>query len=503
MNHRVYSALFLVAASGLAIALSGCGQANSETTRSQTQMPDPLVVYDTPIKEVVTDYEDFPGRTDALYSVDVRSRVSGYLKQVYFKDGQEVRDGDTLFLIDPRPFQATLDRAKATLEQAKAHAQRLGNEYRRAKALYDQGRSISREEFDRYAFDYAEGEAAVATAEANKDLAQLDVDFTRVTADLPQGVVGRLGRRLVDPGNLIKADDTPMTSIVSQDPIYVYFDVHELGMLKMQRMVRDGKVDPAKIPVDIALSDEKDYPHRGYVNFTDNRVDINTGTLRFRALLENPQGLITPGLFVKVRLTVGEPHPAIMIREQALVTDQGQKKVIVLRPAMDRETGGKPKVTELSDRAGKKKEVPLYNPQSVKVETGVLRGQYREILSGLSPGDMVVVSGMQKVRLGEKPNSKSEAWPKGEPYTVQARPFDPKVDAPEGAVEDEGPRRTAAPTLPADEGKKPAGAAAKAAPPGGARGPATGNTKTGGPAPSPAVGGPDRSPGRPDGRGGH
>ena len=256
MFRRLCAGLMLGA--GLAV-VAGCGQASSQTGPPPPQ--EPLVVYDTPITQVVTDYEDFPGRTDAIYTVEVRARVSGYLKKVFFQDGQEVKKNDMLFQIDPRPFQATYDRQKAALEQAEAHAQRLNNEYHRAKILYEQGRSISREEFDRYAFDHAEAEAALSTAKANLDLAKLDLDWTKVTADLPEGVTGRLSRRMVDPGNLIKADETPMTTIVSQDPLYVYFDVHEQAMLRIRRLLQEGKLKAKtekEVPILISLSDEKD-----------------------------------------------------------------------------------------------------------------------------------------------------------------------------------------------------------------------------------------------------
>ena len=335
MDRRLCAGLLLLA--GMA-GVAGCGQASSPT--APPPPPATQVVYDTPITQVVTDYEDFPGRTDAIYTVEVRARVSGYLKRVYFHDGQEVRKDELLFLIDPRPFKATLDRQKGALEQAEAHAKRLNNEYHRAKVLFEQGRAISREEFDRYAFDHAEAEAALSTARANVDLAQLDLDWTQVTADLPEGVTGRLSRRMVDPGNLVKADDTMMTTIVSQDPLYVYFDVHEQAMLRIRRLIQEGKVkarSEKEVSLLIGLSDEKDsegnpvYPHQGMVDFTDNRVDLNTGTLRFRAKLANPNQMISPGLFVKVRLPIGEAHPALMIREQALQSDQGLKKVFVLR----------------------------------------------------------------------------------------------------------------------------------------------------------------------------
>ncbi len=355
------------------------------------------------------------------------------MKRVYFHDGQEVRKDEPLFLIDPRPFRATLDRQKGTLEQAKAHAERLSNEYRRAKLLFEQGRAISREEFDRYTFDYAEAEAALSTARANVNLAQLDLDWTQVTADLPEGVTGRLSRRMVDPGNLVKADDTMMTSIVSQDPLYVYFDVHEQAMLRIRRLIQEGKVkarSEKEVSLLIGLSDEKDsegnpvYPHQGMVDFTDNRVDLNTGTLRFRAKLANPNQMISPGLFVKVRLPIGEAHPALMIREQALQSDQGLKKVFVLQPKDEKgnpyfikDAEGKP----VKDATGKP--IPAYKPVAVDVGTpGVLRNGFREISKGIKSGDLVVAVGMQKIRLGKNPVTKED-------YLVTARPFDPERDS--------------------------------------------------------------------------
>jgi len=453
MDRRLCAGLLLLA--GMA-GVAGCGQASPQTAAPAP--PATEVVFDTPITQVVTDYEDFPGRTEAIYTVEVRSRVSGYLKRVYFHDGQEVRKDDLLFLIDPRPFQATLDRQKGVLEQADAHSKRLNNEYLRAKHLFEQQRSVSREEYDRYAFDHAEAEAALSTARANVDLAQLDLDWTKVTADLPEGIVGRLSRRMVDPGNLIKADDTMMTSIVSQDPLYVYFDVHEQAMLRIRRLIQEGKVQARsekEVAVLIGLSDEKDregnpvYPHQGMVDFTDNRVDLNTGTLRFRARLSNPDRMISPGLFVKVRLPIGEEHPALMIREQALITDQGEKKVIVLAPAMDKEKDGKPKFTEIKDSAGKTRSEQEYRPTAVKVETGVLRGPYREIRGGVKLGDMIVVQGMQKVRMGVKPNSKKEPdWPHGEPYTVLARKADPAENNPSPASGDRPAGPASAATAP-------------------------------------------------------
>ena len=220
---------------------------------------------------------------------------------------------------------------------------------------------------------------------------------------------------MVDPGNLIKSDDTQLTSIVSLDPLYVYFDVHEQAMLRLKRLLQAGQAVPGQaqgdkaVPVLIGLSDEDSFPHKGIVDFTDNRVDLNTGTLRFRAKIDNPADqngnrFIVPGLFVRVRLPIGDPHSALMIREQALVTDQGRKTVFVIREKKDKD--GKPELNE----KGEPKYVTLVRDVGTP---GVLRDGYREVEKGLEPGDWVVVSGMQRLRPGAevKPEKYDEKAP--------------------------------------------------------------------------------------------
>lgn len=440
MDRRLSAALALIAGA----AVSGCGAAADPAARPAK--PPDVVLYARPITRTVIDHEEFPGRTDAVMSVQVTSRVSGYMNQVYFQDGQQVEKGEVLFQIDPRPFQAELDRAKAANQQAEAHAQRLNNEFQRAKVLYDRGMSISREEYDRYSFDNAEAAAAVGTARANYDMAALNFEFTRVVAPIS----GRLGRRLIDPGNLVKADETPLVTIVSQDPIKVYFDVHEQAMLKIRRLIKEGKVkahSEREVPVQLSLADETDFPHQGVVDFTDNRVDLSTGTLRFRAVLENPNGLFTPGLFVRVKLPIGDPHPAVMVREEAITSDQGQKKVYVVRRATK---DGEPAVFE--DEEGEPilgrdgKPIPKYVHEMVDVGTlGVLVDGYREVSQGVTPDDLVVVTGLQKLR-------------KDAP--ISAREFDLERDGLAGpkAADAPGPAGAAA------VGKGPVEAPAKDAP---------------------------------------
>ena len=287
-------------------------------------LEDTVVIYDLPVTRTITDYEGFPGGSQAIISIDVTSRVSGYMTQVYFKDGDPVKEGDILFQIDPRQYKAELDRAQGNLEQIAAHTARVEKEHQRAKMLRARG-SISVEEYDRYESDFKESEANLTLAQANLNLADLNYQWCEVRA----GKSGVLSRRLVDPGNLVKAEETVLTSIVSVDPIYVYFDVNEKAMLRIQRLVEENKAKSRsvkEVPVQISLSDEgEDFPHKGVVDFTDNKVDINTGTLRFRARLDNKDRFIVPGMFVRVRLPIGEPHKAVLISRRCARDRPGRK----------------------------------------------------------------------------------------------------------------------------------------------------------------------------------
>jgi RND family efflux transporter MFP subunit len=333
----------------------------------------PVVVVGKPVSEYVADYEDFTGRTDAVFSVTITPRVSGYLDKVHFKDGDEVKEGDLLFEIDPRPYKAELDRTEAALAQGEARLKRVDSDYRRVTKLYAQG-GVSREEFDKITGDRSEAEAAVGIARAAYDLAKLSMSFTKIKSP----IAGRLSRRMVDPGNLVKMDETALTTVVSLDPLYVYFDVDERTLLRLRRLIRDKKLpsrQEAEFPVMVGLSDETNYPHKGLIDFSDNRVDPGTGTLRVRAKIPNPQPrVLSPGLFTKVRLPVGPPRKSIMVAEKALGTDQGQKYLYVV------------------------------NDKNVVVRKNVVVGKLdagmREIVEGVAPGQSVVVEGLQRVRPG-------------------------------------------------------------------------------------------------------
>jgi membrane fusion protein, multidrug efflux system len=401
-------------------ALTGCQHAASAPPKGP-----PLVTYDIPITQTITDYEEFPGQTRAIFDIEVRARVSGYMTRVYFNDGDLVNEGAVLFQIDPRQYKAELDRAEGNVQQIEAHLWRVEKEYHRAKGLQARG-SISQEECDRYEADYKETDANLRLAKGNRDLAKLNYDWCEVKA----GTSGLCSRRMVDPGNLVKADDSILTNIVSLDPMYVYFDVHEQAMLKIRRLMEEGKIKARslrEVPVKISLSDEAEdsFPHEGLVDFTDNKVDINTGTLQFRAKLPNPDHFITPGLFVRVRLPIGDAHPAIMIREKARVTDQDKNRVWVVKPAIDKE--GKPLFANDKDKTR------LYTPTPIPVgELGVLVNGYREINEGIEADDWVVVSGMQRLHEGDPvlvekydPKSEIETTPKETPKPRKKRALDP------------------------------------------------------------------------------
>ena len=369
---------------GFGAVLAGCVGVISGCDRPAVKPPAPKppeVLVSLPTTEEVTDYVEFIGHVDAVQSVEVTARVTGYLKKVNFVDGDEVKEGDLLFEIDDRPYRAENDRSRSTLEQGKAHQARLARDHSRAEVLLSRN-AIGREEYDRIQGDYAEAIAAVGVAQADVDKTQLNLEFTKVTAPIS----GRLSRRMVDPGNLVKADTTVLTSIVSMEPMYVYFDVDERTMLQFRRLISEGKIksrQEEERAVRIGLADEPDFPHIGKINFSDNKVDQSTGTLRVRGVIDNPKPRIfSPGMFVRVQLPVGNAHKSIMISEQALGADQGKNYVY---------------------KVNDKNEV-VYQ----LVEVGSFNHGMRVIDKGLAMGDRVVVSGLQRVRPGIKVTPQSE-----------------------------------------------------------------------------------------------
>jgi RND family efflux transporter MFP subunit len=378
---------------------AGCERSQAKPGGPPPPEP-PEVQVSLPVTREVTDYEDFPGRTEAVFDITVRARVTGYLDKAHFREGADVEKDTVLFEIDPRPYQAELARAEGAVVQAEGHLKRLEADFLRAAGLFSRG-AVGREEYDRIAGDRTEAAGALAVARAARDSAALNVGFTKVRAP----VAGRVGRRFLDPGNLVKADDTALATVVSLDPIYASFDLDERTTLRLQRLAREGRVQlspgAGAAPVLLGLADEEGYPRRGTINFADNRVDPDTGTWRLRGLFVNPDRLLAPGLFVRVRLPVGAPYRALLVAEQALSTDQGQKSVFVVGD------GG------------------LVASRRVKV--GRLHEGLRVITGGLEPGEKVVVSGLQQVRHG-----------------VQVRPELVDMPAPPGAAPAEAPAKAPA-----------------------------------------------------------
>jgi RND family efflux transporter MFP subunit len=365
------------------LAVLGCGGPPPEKPRPKA----PEIVVSFPVVKEVTDYEIFTGWTEAAQSVDIRARVTGYLEEGLrekHKEGWDVKEGELLFKIDPRIYQAERDRAKAAFEQSQAHLARLELDYRRAAGLLP-SQAISQEDFDKIDGDRKEAEAAVATAQAALELAELNLKFTEVTSPFD----GRVSRQAIDPQNIVKADDTVLTTIVALDPIYVYFDVDERTMLRVRRLILEGKVKSSReatMPVFAGLADEVDekgeplFPHAGTVNFVDNRVDRGAGTLRLRGEFPNPRSqfsanrIFSPGMFVRVRLPIGKPHTAVLISERALLTDQGQSFVYVVN----------------------EKDEVVYR----RVTLGLLQDGLRVVEQGLAPGQRVVVDGLQRIQAG-------------------------------------------------------------------------------------------------------
>ncbi len=353
----------LLLALSMAMILNGCGHSQPKAG----DPPPPEVNVSTPVIGEITETEEFTGHTESRKTICMRARVSGYLKEVKFKEGEEVHEGDELFQIDPEPYEADKERVVANLAQARAHLTHMEANYRRAKSLIAT-RAISQADYDQAVSDCEEGKAAVKVAEAALHTADLNLKWTCVTAPIS----GRISRQLIDPGNLVKADDTALTMIVALDPMYAYFDIDERVM---QRLVRAGRLKSAldgKTRILLGLADEKGFPHVGTINFIDNQVDMPTGTLRLRGLFPNPDRILSPGMFVRIQVPLGDPHPSLLVPEQALGKDQGKKFLYVL---------------DDKDVVARR-----------DVEVGVLNGPLIVIRSGLKLGERVIVSGLQQVR---------------------------------------------------------------------------------------------------------
>lgn len=372
MIHRFPLGMGSALVLGFCLSLTGCAQAPSQ---APPETPTPVTV-SFPVEREITDYADFTARTAAVDSVELRARVSGYLDKVNFKAGSLVQKGDVLFEIDPRTYQAALEHARGNLGTVEARVERLKADFARAQQMIAKG-AIGREEYDKIVGDRGEALASRTAAKAAVERAELDLGFTKVTAP----VSGRVSRHYVTVGNLVSAGDqgggTLLTTIVSVDPIYAYFDVDEPTVQRVVQLISEGKAkarDDIDIPVWLGLGAEDRFQHRGTINFIDNQVNPRTGTMRVRGVFSNKDETLFPGYFARVRVPIGLPHKTLLIAERALDTDQGQKVVYVVD-----------KDNRVSSRP---------------VRLGALHDGQREITEGLKPGERVIVTGLQQVRPG-------------------------------------------------------------------------------------------------------
>ena len=359
-----------VLAAFIALSVTGCGESGNPQT-----VPPPQVTVATPLDKEVTDWDEFTGRLAAVNSVDVRARVSGYLESVNFTEGAIIDKGDLLFVIDPRPYTAVQNEAKAELTRTRVRLELATNDMERAGRLY-QSRAISEEELDARTQERREAVAALEAAKANVESTELNVEFTNVTAP----IAGRIGRALVTEGNLVSGGNEAaslLTTIVSLDPIHFYFTGNEQDYLRYLRLDRAGgrpSSHDTRNPVRLRLADEGDFVHEGYMDFVDNRIDAATGTVQGRAIFANPDYLLVPGMFARIQLLGEGPYEALLIPDEAIGADQARQFVFVLD----------------ADNVAQRR----------VIETGRLEGGLRIIREGLSRDDRVVINGIQRVRAG-------------------------------------------------------------------------------------------------------
>jgi multidrug efflux system membrane fusion protein len=322
----------------------------------------------------VKDWDEFTGRLQAPETVEIRPRVTGYIDKVVFTEGTHVKRGDLLFIIDPRPYKAETDRAAADVKRYRTALDLAHIELARVEKLKESG-AVSAEELDERKSTTAQAEANVAGAEAALEAAQLNLDFTRVTSPID----GRVSRAEVTRGNLVTGGvngGTLLTTVVSTNPMYLYFDADEQSYLRYTQ--KNGTAGAANskspTPVQVGLANEEGFPHTGILDFVDNQLNSQTGTIRARAVLKNDDGRYTPGLFARVQLLAGTEYEAILIEDRAVNTDQSQKYVLLLGP----------------------KNTVEYR----RVKLGRITDGLRVVREGLKPGDVIIVNGAQRVHPG-------------------------------------------------------------------------------------------------------
>jgi len=330
--------------------------------------PAPVTVAAVETKRLV-EWEEFTGRVEAVESVELRPRVSGYITGVLFEAGAMVKKDEVLFTIDPKPFETRLRAAEAEVARAEAAKEVAESEYRRVDALL-RARAIAPEQAELKESAYRQSEAALKSALAALDSAEIEMDYTRVTAP----IAGRIGRAITTTGNFVTAGTTLLTTLVSVDPVYVYTDIDENSLLRLQALQREGGLflnEKGLVPVEVQLADETDFPHPGHIESFDNRLDAATGSMIVRCRLDNADGSLTPGLFARVRLPMTAEYDALLIPAEAVLTDQANKYVLGVSP----------------------ENTTVYRP----VVIGPAIGDRRIVRSGLAAGERIVVNGMARL----------------------------------------------------------------------------------------------------------
>ena len=401
-THRVSSFSLIRAARKLAVPL-GLAIATLVTSCGERQQqagapPPPSVTIAKPIKRTVVDYDEYVGRFTAINAVEIRARVSGYLDKLHFKDGQNVKQGDLLFTIDKRPFQNTLDQARANLVQAQSNLAFTESDYTRGQQLV-RDKTITEQIFEQRAQAFRNDKASVSNNEAAVRQAELDMEFT----DLRAPINGRIGDRRVSPGNLVTGgtagNTTLLATIVSTDPIYFEFTFDEASYLRYERLATAGQDVASRnagVQVALKLIDENDFDHEGRMDFIDNVIDRSTGTIRGRAVFANSKEVFTPGMFARVRVPGTSPYEGLLVPDTAIGTEQARRFVIVV----DDQNTARPKYVTLGQ---------------------VTKDGLRVIKDGIGPDDRIVVSGLMQARPGQKvtPQEEGAKPPGGAPQAAK------------------------------------------------------------------------------------
>lgn len=368
----------------LALFLAACGKpADGGAHGGGAMPPAPVTLAPVESKELV-EWEEFTGRVEAQEMVDLRPRVAGYITQVHFQAGSLVKKGDILFTIDQRPFETKLRAAKAEVQRAEANMEAAKREFDRVSSLLA-AKAIAPEQAETRESMYKQGQASLESARAAEHSASIEMEHTEVKAP----IAGRISRAITTTGNFVTAGTTLLTTIVTVDPVYVYADIDENSLLKLQALQRDKTTftnGDGRMPVELQLSNEKDFPHKGHVESFDNRLDAGTGSMVLRAEFDNKDGSLTPGLFARIRLPMTAKYKALLVDEKSILTDQANKYVLGIDES-------------------KEPAVSVYKPVTI----GPAIDGKRIVRTGLTAGDKIIINGQARLPMPGMPVAPVEA----------------------------------------------------------------------------------------------